>query len=136
MVGASRAGAGELTLTLSNGRATLIAKDVPVRQILDEWSRVGKTTIVNGDKLTGPPITLQLVDRPEREVLELVLRSASGYIAAPRDAAAPVGASMFDEGDDPAGQPRARRDRRERRRSPFAPRPNPIVAAYAGERRR
>ena len=81
---ASPAAAGELKLSLSNGRATLIAQDVPVRQILDEWARVGQTTIVNGDKLTGPALTLQLVDRPEREVLDLILRSASGYIAAQR----------------------------------------------------
>jgi hypothetical protein len=92
---ASIAAAGELKLTLSNGRATLIAQDVPLRQILDEWARVGKTTIVNGEKLSGPAITVELVDRPEAEVLELLLRSASGYIAAPRDAAAPAGASVF-----------------------------------------
>ena len=92
---ASIAVAGELKLTLDNGRATLIAQDVPVRQILDEWARIGKTTIVNGDKLSGPPITVELIDRPEGEVLEVVLRSASGYIAAPRDASAPVGPSMF-----------------------------------------
>lgn len=92
---ASFAAAGNLTLTLSNGRVTLMAQDVPLRQILDEWSRVGKTTIVNGDKLTGPPLTLQLVDRPEREVLDLLLRSASGYIAAQRAASIPD-ASMFD----------------------------------------
>ena len=93
---ASVAAAGELKLTLSNGRATLIAQDVPLRQILDEWARVGQTTIVNGDKLTGPPLTLQLVDRPEREVLDLILRSASGYIAAQR----PINlaaASQFDK---------------------------------------
>ena len=89
------AGQSKLSLTLNNGRATLIAEDVPLRQILDEWARVGKTTIVNGDKLMGQSITVQLVDRPEGEVLELLLRSASGYIAAPRDAAAPAGPSMF-----------------------------------------
>ncbi len=93
---ASLATAGDLTLTLANGRATLIAQDVPLRQILDEWARVGKTTIVNGDKLTGPPMTLQLVDRPEREVLDLVLRSASGYIAAPRGGNL-AGASQFEK---------------------------------------
>src|SRR6476660_4846802 len=81
---ASLAAAGDLKLTLSNGRVTLIAQDVPLRQILDEWSRVGKTTIVNGDKLTGPPLTLQLVDRPEREALDLLLRPASGYVVAQR----------------------------------------------------
>jgi hypothetical protein len=92
---ASFAAAGDLKLTLSNGRVTLIAQDVPLRQILDEWSRVGKTTIVNGDKLMGPPLTLQLVDRPEREVLDLLLRSASGYIAAQR-AVSIADASVFD----------------------------------------
>lgn len=92
---ASVAAAGDLKLTLSNGRVTLIAQDVPLRQILDEWSRVGKTTIVNGDKLTGPTLTLQLVDRPEREVLDLLLRSASGYIAAQR-AETIADASVFD----------------------------------------
>jgi len=92
---ASLATAGDLKLTLSNGRVTLIAQDVPLRQILDEWARVGKTTIVNGDKLTGPPLTLQLIDRPEREVLDLLLRSASGYIAAQRQVTV-ADASVFD----------------------------------------
>jgi hypothetical protein len=87
--------AGELKLTLANGHATLIAQDVPLRQILAEWARIGKTTIVNGEKLTGPPITLQLIDRPEREVLEVLLRSASGYIAAERQIVL-AEASVFD----------------------------------------
>jgi len=89
------AGQSKLSLTVANGRATLIAEEIPLRQILDEWARVGQTTIVNGDKVTGPPVTVQLVDRPESEVLDLLLRSASGYIAAPRDAASAPGASMF-----------------------------------------
>lgn len=93
---ATLAAAGDLKLTLNNGRVTLIAQDVPLRQILDEWARLGKTTIVNGDKLTGPPLTLQLVDRPEREVLDVLLRSASGYIVAQR-ATSVAGASVFDK---------------------------------------
>jgi hypothetical protein len=76
--------AGELKLTMQGGRVTIIADRVPLRQILQEWSRVGQTTIVNADKMTGPAITLQLVDAPEREALDILLRSASGYIAAPR----------------------------------------------------
>jgi hypothetical protein len=92
---ASWAAAGDLKLAIGGGRATLIAQDVPLRQILEEWARVGHTTIINGDKLTGPALTLQLVDRPEREVLEVVLRSASGYIAAAR-ATVLAGASQFD----------------------------------------
>jgi hypothetical protein len=78
------AAAGDLKLSIANGRVTLVAQDVPLRQILAEWARLGQTTIVNGDKLNGPSMTLQLVDRPEREVLEVLLKSASGYIAAER----------------------------------------------------
>lgn len=88
------AAANELQLTIANGRVTLIAQDVPVRQILAEWARLGQTKIINGEKLTGPPLTLHIVDKPEREVLETVLRSASGYVAAPRTAG--VGASVFE----------------------------------------
>jgi hypothetical protein len=73
-----------LQLTMQNGRVTIIATDVPLRQILDEWSRVGQTKIVNGDKLAGPPMTLQLVNKSEREALDILLRSAAGYMAAPR----------------------------------------------------
>ena len=87
--------AGELKLTIDNGRVTLIAQEVPLREILAEWARIGQTTIVNGEKLTGPPLTLQLVDRPEREVLDLLLRVASGYIVAPRQVAL-ANASAYD----------------------------------------
>jgi hypothetical protein len=83
---ASGAVAGELKLSIANGRATLVATDVPVREILAEWARIGQTKIVNGDRMVGPNLTLQLVDRPEREVLDIVLRTAAGYVAAPRNA--------------------------------------------------
>lgn len=87
--------AGDLKLTLANGRATIVADDVPLRQILAEWARVGQTTIVNADKLVGPSVTLQLVDVPESQALETLLRSASGYVVAQRASAVP-GASQFD----------------------------------------
>ena len=78
------ASAGELKLTMQNGRVTLIADNVPVRQILQEWARIGQARIVNLEKLSGPNLTLQLVDTPERDALDILLRSATGYIAAPR----------------------------------------------------
>src|SRR5262245_39549284 len=81
---AASASAGELKLTMQDGRVTLIAENVPLRQILQEWARIGQTTILNADKLAGPAMTLQLVDTPEREALDILLRSAAGYIAAPR----------------------------------------------------
>ena len=95
MASASAVAAGDLKLSLANGRATIVADEVPLRQILAEWARVGKTTIVNGDKLIGPAVTLQLVDVPEQQALETLLRSASGYVVAQRASYVP-GASVFD----------------------------------------
>src|SRR5262245_31342079 len=87
--------AGELTLTMQDGRVTIIADNVPLRQILQEWARVGQARILNAEKLTGGNVTLRLVDATEREALDVLLRSANGYIAAARTT--PVaGAGSFD----------------------------------------
>ena len=92
---AASAWAADLQLTIKDGRVTLIADKVPARQILEEWAIVGDAKIVNADKLTGPPLTLRLENVPEREALDIVLRSAAGYVAAPRPLAG-EGASRFD----------------------------------------
>jgi hypothetical protein len=92
---AAAASAGELSVKIANGRATIIAKDVPVRQILAEWARVGDTKLVNAERVMGGPVTLELVDVPEKEALDIILRTAAGYIAAPRPANL-AGASQFD----------------------------------------
>lgn len=89
------AAAGELKLTIGGGRVTLIADQVPVRTILQEWARLGQSKIVNGDKVQGPPLTLRLIDVPEDQALDIVLRSASGYLAAPREIQL-ANASRFD----------------------------------------
>jgi len=89
------AAAGDLKLTMQNGRVTLIADNVPLREILQEWARIGQTRIVNAEKLTGPAMTMQLVDAPERDVLDILLRSAAGYIAAPRPTMV-AGAAVYD----------------------------------------
>ena len=94
-VAASFAAAGELSVKIANGRATIIAKDVPVRQILAEWAKVGETKILNGEKVAGGPVTLELIDVPEKEALDVLLRTAAGYITAPRPANL-TGASQFD----------------------------------------
>jgi len=87
--------AGDLKISMQNGRVTIIADNVPLRQILQEWARIGETKILNIDRLNGPAITLQLVDTPEKDALDILLRSASGYIAAPR-ADVIANASMYD----------------------------------------
>jgi hypothetical protein len=92
---ASPALAGDVTVTMKDGRVTVNAENAPVRQILQEWARVGQTKIVGAERLAGAPLTLQLVEVPERQALETLLRAASGYMAAPR--AVPVqNASMYD----------------------------------------
>ncbi len=93
-VPAATAAAGDLRLSIANGRVTIVAQDVSIRQILDEWARVGQTKIVGAERLTGPAVTLELTDVPEGRALEAVLRSASGYIAKPRSGT--VGASSYD----------------------------------------
>ena len=77
--------AGQVKLEIRNGLVTLDAKDASVREILAEWSRVGQTRILNGDRLpASAPLTLQLVDIPESKALDILLRSVAGYVAAPR----------------------------------------------------
>jgi hypothetical protein len=74
----------DVQLTIHNGQVSLVAKDATVRQILTEWARVGQTKIVNVERIPGGPITLELQNMPEDQALELLLRSVSGYVAAPR----------------------------------------------------
>ena len=85
----------EVHLTIQNGRVSLVAKDATLTQILAEWAKVGKTTIVNGERVPGGPLTLQLTDVPEEQALDTLLRALSGYVAAPR-ATAVAGLSRFD----------------------------------------
>jgi hypothetical protein len=74
----------EVQLTIREGRVTLVARDATVRQILTEWARVGQTKIVNVERIPGGPVTLQLNSVPEDQALDILLRSVSGYMAAPR----------------------------------------------------
>jgi hypothetical protein len=67
------------------GRVTLVAENVTVREILAEWGRVGGAYMINADKLTGAPIPMmRFENQPEREVIDSLLRSAAGYILGPR----------------------------------------------------
>ena len=77
-----------------DGRVTLSAQNVPVRTILAEWARLGGTTIVNGDRVLGGPLTLELAGVTERQALDVILREVPGYMLALRDTAAP-GQSQF-----------------------------------------
>ncbi len=94
LITASAANA-DVRITMQNGRVSVVAKDATVRQILTEWARVGQTKIVNIERVPGGPVTLELTDVPEAQALEVLLRSLSGYIAAPR-AVSSASLSQFD----------------------------------------
>lgn len=91
---AAPARAQGLKLAFNQGRVSVDATAVPVRTILGEWAKLGGTKVVGAERISGAPLTLKLVDVPEAQALELILRSVAGYMAAPRRAVA--GASMFD----------------------------------------
>jgi len=87
--------AGQVRLEIRDGLVTLDAKDATIREILAEWARVGQTLIINAEKVPGGPMTVQLNGVPERQALETLLRSAAGFVAAPR-AIPQAFASMYD----------------------------------------
>jgi hypothetical protein len=89
------ANAQQVNLKISGGRVTLDATNVPARVILAEWARIGGTKIVGAEKITGAPLTLKLVDMPERQALDIILRNVAGFIAAPRRVA-DASASSYD----------------------------------------
>ncbi len=66
------------------GKVNLVAKDATLRAILNEWARVGGTRLVNPERLTGGPLTLELIGVPERQALDILLRDVGGYILGPR----------------------------------------------------
>jgi len=85
----------DVRLTMVDGQVSLTATNATVREILAEWARVGQTKIVNAERVTGAPMTIQLTGVPEEEALQVILRAVSGYVAAPRPTDVP-NASRFD----------------------------------------
>src|SRR6266536_2910986 len=92
---AAASASAEVSVTLSGGRVSIVAKDATVRQILTEWARVGQTKIVNVERIPGGPVTIELTNVPEGQALDVLLRGVSGYMAAPRATAA-ANLSVFD----------------------------------------
>lgn len=84
-----------IELEFKDGRVSLNAQNAQLRAILGEWARLGGATIVNGDRVTGAPVTLELTAVPERQALDTLLRSVAAYMLAPRRAGS-VGLSTFD----------------------------------------
>jgi hypothetical protein len=86
-----------LKLSFQNGLVSVEANSVPVRTILNEWAKIGGTKVVGAERISGAPLTVKLVNVTEAQALETILRSAAGYMAAPRSAAAAItGPSIYD----------------------------------------
>lgn len=85
----------DVSITMANGNVSVSARNATISQILTEWARIGQTRIVNVERASSAPITIELVNVPEAQALDTILRTMSGYLAAPRPA--PVAnASTFD----------------------------------------
>jgi hypothetical protein len=93
--GASSASAQVNLEFQDGGKVRLQAQGVSVSQILAEWARRGRTTIVNGERVSGPAVTLELQDVSEQQAIDVVLRGVSGYLVARRETAV-TGASAFE----------------------------------------
>jgi hypothetical protein len=78
------ASAGEVRLSIKDGRVALVARDATLREILIEWERVGGTRIVNRDRVPGTRLTLELPDVTEEQALTTLLRPIAGYVASRR----------------------------------------------------
>ena len=92
---AGTASAQSVKLEFVDGLVNVKADNAPVRAILAEWTRLGGTTVVNGDRVTGAPVTLELQGATERYALDLILRGVAGYMIAARETPGP-GVSRFD----------------------------------------
>ena len=92
---AGPANAQGIKLRFHEGLVTLSTQNAPLRAILNEWAKQGGTTIVNGEKVAGAPMSIELNAVSERQALEVLLRGVSGYMLAPRPTGTP-GVSVFD----------------------------------------
>ncbi len=57
--------AGDVKLSIRDGRVALSAQDATLRQILLEWERVGGTRVFNRDRVPGTLLTIELTNVTE-----------------------------------------------------------------------
>ena len=85
----------DIQLSIRDGRVVLVATNATIADIIVEWAKVGHIKIVNADKIPRDVVTLELRNVSERQALDILLRSTSGFIAALRAEDDP-NASLFD----------------------------------------
>jgi hypothetical protein len=77
--------AGNVRVSMRDGRVTVSATNATLRDILDAWARAGQTAFVNLDGVANAdPITLELADVREEEALAVLLRTLGGYLTVRR----------------------------------------------------
>lgn len=91
---AASSGAQTVSLQFNNGKVTVNAQNASIRTILTEWARLGGTRIVNHERLGGAPVTVELTDVPEQKAIDVLLRTAAGYVVTARQGSG-TGASMI-----------------------------------------
>ena len=95
VLAASPAAGQQADVSFAAGRVTITAREAPLAAIFGAWQRHGGSRFVGASRLPGEPVTVQLVDVPEREALRVLLRAAAGYVAIPK-AETQSGASAYD----------------------------------------
>jgi hypothetical protein len=78
------------------GKVNLTAQNAPLRTVINEWARVGGMRVINPERLSTTPVTLQFTGLPERQALDILLRDVGGYMLGPRQAELVPGISAFD----------------------------------------
>jgi hypothetical protein len=76
--------APRVQLTIHDGRVWLVTARATAAEILAEWARVGQLQIVSPERAGTEPLTLDISGMSEAAALDLVLRSAGGYVAVDR----------------------------------------------------
>jgi hypothetical protein len=74
---------------IRDGLVWLVSHDATTQEILAEWARVGQTAIVDADRAPDTRVTLELRGVSEQQALDVLLRSASGFVARQRGDASP-----------------------------------------------
>lgn len=90
------ASAQSIKLSFNAGKVDLAAENATVRAILTEWARVGGTRVVNAERVSGPPVTVEFKGAYEQQALESLLRGVAGYMVGQRVAPAAAASSGFD----------------------------------------
>jgi hypothetical protein len=85
----------DIQISIRDGRVVLVANNATIADIMAEWAKVGQIKIVNADKIPRDVVTLELRNVNERQALDILLRSTSGFLVALRADDDP-NASLFD----------------------------------------